>query len=87
MCAEKQTVSWRDLLRPLMTCQKDLNLILQQLLKESDQILQTVGDDAQLANVDIQNVLQKQMQVVQMMSNISKMLHDTTMAIIRKIGS
>ena len=46
----------------------------------------TVGDDAQLANVDLQNMLQKQQQTLQMLSNISKMLHDTAMAVIRKIG-
>ncbi len=48
--------------------------------------LNSVGDDAQLANVDLQNMLQKQQQTLQMMSNISKMLHDTAMAIVRKIG-
>jgi hypothetical protein len=48
--------------------------------------MNSVGDDAQLANVDLQNVLQKQQQNMQMMSNISKMLHDTAMAIVRKIG-
>jgi hypothetical protein len=48
--------------------------------------LASIGDDAQLANVDLQNVLQKQQQTLQMMSNISKMIHDTAMAIIRKIG-
>jgi hypothetical protein len=45
-----------------------------------------IGDDAQLANVDLQNVLQKQQQLLQMMSNISKILHDNAMAVIRKIG-
>ena len=48
--------------------------------------LNSVGDDAQLANVDLQNVLQKQQQTLQMMSNISKMLHDTAMSVIRKLG-
>jgi hypothetical protein len=48
--------------------------------------LNSVGDDAQLANVDLQNMLQKQQQTLQMMSNISKALHDTAMAIIRKMG-
>jgi hypothetical protein len=48
--------------------------------------LQTVGDDAQLANVDLQNCLQKQQQTLQMISQIAKQLHDTAMAIIRKIG-
>lgn len=48
--------------------------------------LNSVGDDAQLANVDLQNILQKQQQTLQMMSNISKMLHDTAMSVIRKLG-
>ena len=48
--------------------------------------LSSVGDDAQLANIDLQNALQKQQQTLQTMSNVSKMLHDTAMAVIRKIG-
>ena len=55
-------------------------------IKEMEEKLSSVGDDAQLANVDLQNMLQKQQQTIQMMSNISKMLHDTAMAVIRKIG-
>ena len=51
-----------------------------------EETLHSIGDDAQLANVDLQNILQKQQQVLQMMSNISKMLHDNAMSIIRKIG-
>jgi predicted ribosomally synthesized peptide with nif11-like leader len=46
----------------------------------------TVGEDAQLANVDLQNVLQKQQQAIQTMSNISKTVSDTALSIIRKIG-
>ena len=37
-------------------------------------------------NTDLQNILQKQQQTIQMMSNVSKMLSDTALAIIRKIG-
>jgi hypothetical protein len=48
--------------------------------------LNTIGDDAQLANIDLQNMLQKQQQTIQMLSNISKVLHDTALAVIRKIG-
>lgn len=54
--------------------------------KELHGQLQSVGEDAQLANVDLQNVLQKQQQTMQMMSNIAKSLHDTAMAVVRKIG-
>ncbi len=45
-----------------------------------------LGDDAQLANIDMQNMLQKQQQTMQMMTSISKLIHDTSMVIIRKIG-
>lgn len=48
--------------------------------------LQSLGDDAQLANIDLQNVLQKQQQTLQTMSNVSKLLHDTAKAVIRKMG-
>jgi hypothetical protein len=44
------------------------------------------GDDEQLANVDLQNMLQKQQQTLQMMSNVSKMLYDTAQSVIRKMG-
>ncbi len=55
-------------------------------IKQWEEKLQSAGDDAQLANIDLQNALQKQQQTLQTMSNVSKMLHDTAMAIIRKIG-
>jgi len=48
--------------------------------------LQVCGGDAQLANVDLQKLKQKQQQSIQMLINISKMLHDTSMNVIRKIG-
>ena len=55
-------------------------------IRQWEDKLQTVGDDAQLANIDLQNMLQRQQQTLQLMSNVSKMLHDTAMAIVRKIG-
>ncbi len=56
-------------------------------VKSLEEKLNGIGDDAQLANVDLQNELQKQQQLLQMMSNISKVLHDTAMSVIRKIGT
>ncbi len=44
------------------------------------------GDDHQLANVELQNMLQKQQQTLQLASTIAKNLHDSAMAVIRKIG-
>jgi hypothetical protein len=46
----------------------------------------SVEDDAQLANVDLQALLQKQQQTLQMLSNVEKELYDTAMAVIRKLG-
>ncbi len=59
---------------------------LQKLLDSWEEELQGVGEDGQMGNIDMQNMLEKQQETMQMMSKISKMLHDTTMAIIRKIG-
>jgi hypothetical protein len=60
--------------------------IFENYINKLEQELATTGDDAQLANIDLQNALQKQQQTIQLMSNVSKVLHDTTMAVIRKIG-
>jgi len=46
----------------------------------------SLNEGDQLATVDLQNTLQKQQQTLQIMSNISKQLNDTAMAVIRKIG-
>ena len=42
--------------------------------------------DAQMANVELQNILQQQQQTLQMLSTISKNVNDTALAVIRKIG-
>ena len=59
---------------------------LKRHVEDLEEQLSSMGDEAQLANIDLQNMLQKQQQTIQMMSNISKVLHDTAMAVIRKIG-
>ncbi len=48
--------------------------------------IQQIGDDAQIANVRMQNELDRQQQTLQMMTNIAKMLHDTAMAAVRKLS-
>ncbi len=58
---------------------------LENYIADLEQHLSTVGDDAQLANIDLQNILQKQSQAIQTISNISKMLHDTASAVIRNM--
>jgi hypothetical protein len=56
-------------------------------IKALEDKLLSVGNDAQLADVDLQNILQKEQQTLQMMSDISKELYDTAMSVIRHIGS
>jgi len=60
---------------------------LETYIQNLEDQLNSVGDDAQLANVDLQDMLQKQQATLQLISNISKMLYDTALAVIRKIGS
>jgi hypothetical protein len=79
--------NWNDLLHALSATQSRLLEILQRDMQTFEEAMEKVGDDAQLGNIDMQNILQKQQQTLQMMSNVSKMLHDTTMAIVRRVGS
>jgi hypothetical protein len=55
-------------------------------LRELEERLDELGDDAQLAQVDLQNALARAQALLQMMSEISKALHDTAMAVIRNMG-
>lgn len=61
-----------------------ISLLDNEIAQWEDQ-LRGVGDDAQLSMIELQNVLQRQQQVLQLLSNVSKVLNDTTMAIIRNI--
>ncbi|GEM_PF-5718157 len=49
-------------------------------------VLNAIGGDSSISNVDLQNTLQQQQQTIQMLSNVSKLLSDTSMAVVRKIG-
>jgi len=48
--------------------------------------LASVGDDAHLAKTDLQGALHKQQQLIQVLSNVSKLLSDYALSTIRKIG-
>ncbi|MHA1111690.1 MAG: hypothetical protein ACTSRE_11350 [Promethearchaeota archaeon] len=65
---------------------EEIDVVTFLVIQRWEEELKKAGDDGQLANIDLQNALQKQQQTIQMLSNVSKMLHDTSMAIIRKIG-
>ncbi len=59
---------------------------LDDYIKELENKMSSIGDDAQLSNVDLQTVLEKQQELIKTLSNLGKLLHDTALAIIRKIG-
>lgn len=59
---------------------------MEDYIRSLEDKLSSFGDDSQLANIDLQSALQRQQQTIQTMSNVSKMLHDTAMSIIRNIG-
>ena len=89
MSEQKQAV--RDYLQSLREMQDGISSRavmddLKNTIEAAEEKLNSIGEDAQLANIDLQNTLQKQQQTIQMLSNISKALHDTAMAVIRKIG-
>lgn len=82
---EKKT-NWHELLLVLAATQSSLQEILRRDMEAFEKGLKEVVDDAQLANLDLQTMLQKQQQTLQMLSNIAKLQHDTAMAIIRNLG-
>jgi DNA anti-recombination protein RmuC len=55
---------------------------LQTLVNQMESSLSTVGDDSQLANMDLHNLQQQQQQTLQMLSDIDKSVNDTAMSII-----
>ena len=60
---------------------------IEELMKEMEDILNSIAEDVRLANIDLQNKLTGQSnQTLQMTSGISKKLHDSAMSIIRNIG-
>ena len=59
-------------------------------IRDLEEQLSTTADDAQLANIDLQNMLQKQQQTLQMfsqMSKMSKMMSDAAMAVLATSAS
>ena len=56
-------------------------------IKNLEDTLNSMGDDSQLMQVDLQNALQKNQTLMQMMSNLLKVVHDTAMAEIRNTNS
>jgi len=75
--------SFREVLDERGEATEEIDIRIENLERK----LAEVGEDSQLANLDLQNVLQKQQQTLQTISNVSKMLYDTATSTIRKVGS
>lgn len=58
---------------------------LEQAIKTSTANLKTLEDMGQMDQLDLQDAMQKQSQILQLMSNISKMIHDTLEGIIQNL--
>ncbi len=58
---------------------------LDSALAAYEEQLQTIGDDAELAMLALQQAINRKTQVVTMLSNIMKSQHDTMMSIIRNL--
>ncbi|MCK5689842.1 hypothetical protein KAI87_11260 [Myxococcota bacterium] len=60
---------------------------LESYIKSLEEDMNSIGDDAQLANITLQQSLHKQQHTLQMLTNLSKVMHDMAMAIARKTGN
>ena len=58
---------------------------LEQAINTTNANLNTLGEINQLNQLALQDAMQKQAQLLQLMSNISKMLHDTLKGIIQNL--
>lgn len=71
---------WTALVRRTrVSSEQDVDDLARWVLREGH------GEDGQLANVDLQNSLQRQQQAVQMMSSMQKAAHDVAMNSIRNM--
>ena len=59
---------------------------LESYIKEMEGKLSSIGDDAQVQNINLQNAMQKQSQLIQTLSNLQKLLHDTAQAIVQRLS-
>ncbi len=83
---KNQVTKARSMKGRLNNCSSGLKKTFGNYIKEMQEELNTLSADAQLANMELQNILQEQQQTVQILSNVSKVLHDTAMSVIRNIG-
>lgn len=58
---------------------------IEALIQYLDYQLAIVGESSQLAEIDLQNAMQQGQQMLQMMSKVSKSIHEAAMAVVRSI--
>lgn len=58
---------------------------LNDYIKELEDRLNGLGDDGELTSVEVQGALEKQTQLITMITNISKVWHETDLALVRTI--
>ncbi len=68
--------------RPVQVSSRDE---AEKLLSSLEEEMQTLGDDAQMQQLQLQDLLQKQTQILSMMTNLLKVMHETCMAVIRNL--
>jgi hypothetical protein len=54
-------------------------------VEDLEEQLNSIGDDAQFADIDLQEVLEKQQQIIEILSRTSQNLSDMTMSVIRNM--
>jgi hypothetical protein len=59
---------------------------LQASIASLEALIASLGSESEMASLNLQNALENQQGVVQMLSNVSKQLHDTARAVIRNMG-
>lgn len=77
---------WRALVERELRAGRDPTRLVPRLLEEALRTAGSGGVEAQAANLDLQDALQRQQQTLQTLSNVAKAVHDTQMAVIRKMG-
>lgn len=71
---------WTALVRRTgVSSEEDVDVLTRWVMREAH------GEDGQLANIDLQNSLEKQQRAIQMMSNMQKAAHDVAMNSIRNM--
>jgi hypothetical protein len=76
---------WQPTHKTKKSVAENREAILSKLIKELEDELKSLGDDSQLANVDLQGALKEQQQLLKLLADIANLSFDIATAIMRKI--